>query len=63
MRPIRPEDEELYPPFLSRVSQEDLQLRFFAPVKQFDHVFIARFTSWTTPVRWRLSPSTNHPAK
>jgi acetyltransferase len=44
VRPIRPEDEELYPPFLSRVSQEDLQLRFFAPVKQFDHVFIARFT-------------------
>ncbi len=31
-------------PFLSRVSQQDLQLRFFAPVKQFDHVFIARFT-------------------
>jgi acetyltransferase len=44
VRPIRPEDEKLYPPFLSRVSPEDLQLRFFAPVKQFDHVFIARFT-------------------
>jgi acetyltransferase len=44
VRPIRPEDEKLYPPFLSRVSQEDLKLRFFAPVKQFDHVFIARFT-------------------
>jgi acetyltransferase len=44
VRPIRPEDEGLYPPFLSRVAQEDLHLRFFAPVKRFDHVFIARFT-------------------
>jgi acetyltransferase len=44
VRPIRPEDESLYPTFLSRISQKDLQLRFFAPVKNFDHVFIARFT-------------------
>jgi acetyltransferase len=44
IRPIRPEDERLYPPFLARVSQEDLRLRFFAPVKKFDHAFIARFT-------------------
>jgi acetyltransferase len=44
IRPIRPDDEQLYPPFLARVSQEDLRLRFFAPVKQFDHAFIARFT-------------------
>jgi acetyltransferase len=26
------------------VAKEDLRLRFFAPVKQFDHTFIARFT-------------------
>src|SRR5215207_1683753 len=43
-RPIRPEDEKLYPPFLARVSQEDLRLRFFAPIKNFSHTFIARFT-------------------
>ena len=29
---------------LPRVSQEDLRLRFFAPVKEFGHAFIARFT-------------------
>ena len=44
LRPVRPEDEHLYPPFLARVAREDLRLRFFAPVKQFDHTFIARFT-------------------
>src|SRR6516165_4587401 len=44
VRPIRPEDEALYPQFLSAVSQDDLRLRFFAPVKEFSHSFIARFT-------------------
>jgi acetyltransferase len=44
IRPVRPEDEPLYPPFLSCVSAEDLRLRFFAPVKEFSHTFIARFT-------------------
>lgn len=44
VRPIRPEDEKLYPSFLSRVSPKDLQLRFFAPIRQFDHALIARFT-------------------
>ena len=44
IRPIRPEDERLYPPFLERVSQEDMRLRFFAPVKELNHAFIARFT-------------------
>jgi acetyltransferase len=44
IRPVRPEDEALYPTFLRRVTQEDLRLRFFAPVKEFDHRFIARFT-------------------
>ena len=43
-RPVRPDDEHLYPPFLAQVSQEDLRLRFFAPVKEFGHAFIARFT-------------------
>src|SRR5690349_2169315 len=44
IRPIRPEDEVLYPDFLRRVTPEDLRLRFFAPVKDFSHTFIARFT-------------------
>jgi acetyltransferase len=44
VRPVRPEDEPLYPPFFAAISAEDLRLRFFAPVKQFTHAFIARFT-------------------
>ncbi len=44
LRPVRPEDEPLYPPFLQRVTAEDLRLRFFAPVREFTHAFIARFT-------------------
>ncbi len=44
VRPVRPDDEPLYPPFFAAVTQEDLRLRFFAPVKYFSHNFIARFT-------------------
>jgi acetyltransferase len=44
LRPVRPEDERLYPPFFARITEEDLRLRFFAPVRQFDHAFFARFT-------------------
>jgi acetyltransferase len=44
VRPVRPQDEPLYPPFLQKVTAEDLRLRFFAPIKQFSHAFIARFT-------------------
>jgi acetyltransferase len=44
VRPVRPEDEPLYPPFFARVTPEDLRLRFFAPIKEFSHAFIARFT-------------------
>ncbi|MFZ9500932.1 MAG: GNAT family N-acetyltransferase [Beijerinckiaceae bacterium] len=43
-RPVRPEDEETYRRFFHRVTPEDLRLRFFAPVKDFSHVFIARLT-------------------
>jgi len=43
-RPVRPEDERLYGPFLAAVTQDDLRLRFFAPLKEFSHSFIARFT-------------------
>jgi len=44
LRPVRPEDERLYLPFLAAVTQDDLRLRFFAPLKEFSHSFIARFT-------------------
>jgi acetyltransferase len=44
IRPIRPEDEALYGPFFKRVTDTDLRLRFFAPVKDFSHTFVARFT-------------------
>jgi RimJ/RimL family protein N-acetyltransferase len=44
IRPIRSEDEVLYGPFLAKVTPEDLRLRFFAPVKEFGHAFLARFT-------------------
>jgi acetyltransferase len=44
LRPIRPEDETLYDRFFAGVTPQDLRLRFFAPVKEFSHAFIARFT-------------------
>jgi len=44
VRPIRPEDEELMRGFFSRVTADDLRLRFFAPVKEIGHAFIARLT-------------------
>jgi acetyltransferase len=44
VRPVRPDDEPLYGPFFSAVTQRDLRLRFFAPVKEFGHAFIARLT-------------------
>jgi acetyltransferase len=44
LRPIRPEDEALYPAFLPRVTQEDMRLRLFAPHKSLSHRFLARMT-------------------
>ena len=43
-RPIRPEDEPLIHEFLKHVTSNDLRLRFFAPMKEFTHQFIARLT-------------------
>jgi acetyltransferase len=43
-RPVRPEDEDLFHRFFERVTKDDLRLRFFAPVKEFSHAFIARLT-------------------
>jgi acetyltransferase len=42
LRPVRPEDEEMYKVFFTHVTPEDIRLRFFAPVKEFSHAFIAR---------------------
>jgi acetyltransferase len=44
VRPVRPEDEPLYGPFFAAVTPQDLRLRFFAPVKELGHNFIARLT-------------------
>jgi acetyltransferase len=44
VRPVRPEDEPLYGPFFAAVTPTDLRLRFFAPIKDFSHPFIARLT-------------------
>ena len=34
----------MYRQFFAKVSQDDLRLRFFAPIKEFSHTFIARLT-------------------
>jgi acetyltransferase len=44
VRPVRPEDEPLYGPFFAGVTAQDLRMRFFAPIKEFTHAFIARLT-------------------
>lgn len=44
VRPLRPDDEPLYGPFLAKVTAEDLRRRLFAPVKDFGHDFLVRFT-------------------
>ncbi|HYF54258.1 MAG TPA: bifunctional acetate--CoA ligase family protein/GNAT family N-acetyltransferase [Salinarimonas sp.] len=42
VRPVRPEDEGLFLEFFQHVSSEDLRLRFFAPIRDFSHAFLAR---------------------
>jgi len=42
LRPVRPEDEEMYKVFFTHVAPDDIRLRFFGPVKEFSHAFIAR---------------------
>jgi acetyltransferase len=44
VRPMRPEDEPTIHEFLRHVTPHDLRLRFFAPMKEFTHQFIARLT-------------------
>lgn len=42
VRPVRPEDEALFLEFFKKVTNEDLRLRFFAPIKDFNHAFLAK---------------------
>ena len=44
VRPIRPEDEPLVLDMLKRCSMDDIRLRFFAPMKEVSHAFVARMT-------------------
>lgn len=44
VRPVRPEDEDLFKSFFEAITPEDLRLRFFAPVRDFSHRFLARLT-------------------
>ena len=44
VRPVRPEDEDLFKAFFEQVTPEDLRLRFFAPVRDFSHRFLSRLT-------------------
>ena len=44
MRPIRPEDEAPVVDMLRRSSREDVRMRFFGALKDFDHPFAARLT-------------------
>ena len=44
VRPIRPEDEALYPAFIEKLEQRDVRLRFLAPRKVWSHAMLARLT-------------------
>jgi acetyltransferase len=44
VRPIRPEDEPSIHEFLRHVTSQDLRLRFFVPMREFTHEFVARLT-------------------
>jgi acetyltransferase len=44
VRPIRPDDEPLYGPFIAAETPEDLRLRFFAPIKEIAHQLLDRLT-------------------
>src|SRR5262249_56024657 len=43
-RRTRPEDEPLVHDMLSHSNMEDIRLRFFAPMKEMSHTFVARLT-------------------
>ncbi|MGA9289401.1 MAG: GNAT family N-acetyltransferase, partial [Anaerobacillus sp.] len=44
LRPVRPEDEPAFHELFSRLSPEDIRMRFFAPKKALSHPLAARLT-------------------
>ena len=44
LRPIRPADVSLYPPFLAKLSPDDIRLRFLAPRRSFPDRMLLRLT-------------------
>ncbi|MEP7239566.1 MAG: bifunctional acetate--CoA ligase family protein/GNAT family N-acetyltransferase [Devosia sp.] len=44
LRPIRPEDADLYPSFLARMDPEDLRMRFLVPTKTISQQTLIRLT-------------------
>jgi len=44
VRPVRPEDEGRYLDFFSKMTAEDMRLRFFQRVHDLGHAFVARLT-------------------
>ncbi|TVR99895.1 MAG: GNAT family N-acetyltransferase [Rhodospirillales bacterium] len=44
LRPVRPEDEPAFVDMFSRMSPEDIRMRFFAPKKELSHALAARLT-------------------
>jgi RimJ/RimL family protein N-acetyltransferase len=50
IRRLEAQDAALYPDFLSDVTAQDLRLRFFAPVREVDHVLLDKLIHYD-PVR------------
>ena len=46
LRPLRAEDGALYPNFLSEVTEDDLRLRFFAPMRGMSTALIDKLTHY-----------------
>jgi acetyltransferase len=44
LRPVRPEDEPAFHLGFTRLTPEEIQLRFFTPLKTLGHIMAARFT-------------------
>jgi acetyltransferase len=44
LRPIRPEDEPQHQEFFSKLSPDDIHMRFFASIRELAHSELARFT-------------------
>ena len=44
LRPIRPEDEPALKDAITKLTPEEIRLRFFAPIRTLDHIAAARFT-------------------